>query len=31
MNVLFNDNLDIASYPFVWNTQDSPSGMYLLN
>ena len=30
MDVLVNDNLSAGSYPFVWNAQDAPSGMYFV-
>ena len=30
MDVLFNDNLGAGSYPFIWNAQDAPSGMYFI-
>ena len=30
MDVLVNDNLNAGSYPFVWNAQDAPSGLYFI-
>ena len=30
MDVLVNDKLSAGSYPFVWNAQDAPSGMYFI-
>ena len=30
MDVLVNDKLSAGSYPFVWNAQDAPSGLYFI-
>ena len=30
MDVLVNENLSAGSYPFVWNAQNDPSGLYFI-